>query len=493
MTERDHELSVLAYLVQHPDTYYTYGDRLKDFHFGYSPAKAIYVLLARVVKKFDRMPTRAELAHLCKTRLAGKTSVAVVAKILQDVESIYTMDVSEVTGEVIAHFATRRELTNLAQQIMAESDPERLLENLPSFQQSLDSVHMLSARDTNLGIFPFSEAALKNPLGYVAELYGGDPLPLGYPRLDKKLLGGLRNSELGIILAATGVGKTLFLLHVALGAALRRKNVIYYAYDNSQAEMLERSYSNVSGVPISDEKEENVYRDAIVKGLRGVHNEHFLLVPQPAHSMSVKDIYRHAKKAKKHFERVDLAEGIDPAEAGKIHLIVVDYGDLLIPTAKYREYHLVLGEVFNQISGVAQRLNVPILTATQGNRESLSAETVTMGNLANSYMKAWTASFIAALCQTDDEYQAGAMRLAVVKVRRPENHYIVPLRVCYQNMRIYEDPNAELTRIAGKGITKPINDNSPVPTNGKRRRKTTAEEDPAFDDLSLSLTSKHIG
>lgn len=451
-TARQQELLILAYFVQNPEAFYTYGDRVKDIHFDYSPAQAIFSLMRAVHHKYERLPTLVELTTIARRKLAGKTSVAVVSKILGDIEDVYSADVSEATGEHISSFVVRRELVRLSIDLQGEYDEEKVSEKLSQYQERLESIQLLTAKETGLGVFPFSKKALDNPLSYIEDLYGGEPVGFGFERLDAKMRGGMRPGELGIILAATGVGKTMFLLNIALHVAIKqRRNVVYYAFDNVLAEMLERVYSSVSGVEIDEEKDSTEYRSSILGGLGGDYNENFLLLPAPANSLTPKDIHRNLLKCQRIFYRNDIKKGVPEEEAGKIALVVIDYGDLVQSARQYKDYHLELGRVFDEFNGLAQRLNVPILTATQGNKESLGAEEVSLKNISYSYKKSWTASFVGALCQTDDEYQAGVLRLAVVKARRPEKNYIVPFRVNYRNMRVIEDERAEITYIKGGG------------------------------------------
>ena len=127
--------------------------------------------------------------------------------------------------------------------------------------------------------------------------------------------------------------------------------------------------------------------------------------------------------------------------------MIVDYGDLIRAGRSFKEYRLELKDVFEELTSLAKRENVPVLTATQGNRESLSKETVTLKELAESFAKAWPASFVATLCQTQAERKMGQMRMAVVKARRPECNYVVPLLVDYKTMRLADNEDAEVRGI----------------------------------------------
>lgn len=794
-----HERSIITYLVHRPDALYTYGDVLQQVRYDYPPAQAIFSLIIEAWGRYKQVPTREEMASLVKRAAVGRNWPEVVAdQILQEVDLIYEGDATDISGEFISHFVVAKESEKLVEDL-TRSSPDRLLKDIPYHIDKLEELQLLGARESELGIFPFSESVLNNMETYIEELYGGCPLPFGIGRLDDRMRGGLRPGEMGIIAASTGVGKqhprdtnvltpqgwmqigslrvgdyvigsdgsstkvtgihpqgvkdnywvefsdhsrveagddhlwtvgfkqinsskkhvntkyivlttkqlrerpvieylrcdglhtvkkdlstvplylpmlsapvkfspqdslpispylmgallanggltygvklsvnrkdadeiafrlttdkvqfcrrdyptvtefgisgirgilrrlglacpsrdkfiprlymsaspqdrqallhgmmdgdgsisptgnrvsyyttskqlaydirelveglggiaslsaydrshhdkpteykvrlrlprwvtpfsnlrkagaykpgrcagpcrtvksitysrtvesvcitvdapdslyltehciithnSLYLLNVGLHLTnTLGKRVIYYAFDNTQAEMLERMYAITSRRSISEPDEGNVRRQHVYAHIGSPH-ERFLLKDYPPNSITTTDLIRHVKKVKNMLRVRDMKAGVPEEEAGKLDYVIVDYGDLIRAGRSFKEYRLELKDVFEELTSLAKRENIPVLTATQGNRESLSKETVTLKELAESFAKAWPASFVATLCQTQAERKMGQMRLAVVKARRPDCNYVVPLLVDYKTMRLADNEDVEIRGI----------------------------------------------
>jgi replicative DNA helicase len=442
-----HERSVITYLVHRPDSLYTYADVLQGVRYDYPPAQAIFSLIIEAWNRYRQIPTHEEMASLVNRAAVGRNWPDVVTQqVLEEVDLVYTGDATDVSGEFIAHFVVAKEAERLAEDL-SRSAPDRLLRDIPAHIDKLEELQLLGARESELGIFPFSEPVLNNMEAYIEELYGGDPMPFGIGRLDERMRGGLRPGEMGIIAASTGTGKSLTLLNVGLHLTHSLgKRVIYYAFDNTQAEMLERMYAITSRRSISEPDEGNVRRQHIYANIGSPH-ERFLLKDYPPNSITTTDLLRHVKKVKNMLRVRDMRAGIQEDKAGRLDYVIVDYGDLIRAGRSFKEYRLELKDVFEELTSLAKRENVPVLTATQGNRESLSKETVTLKELAESFAKAWPASFVATLCQTQAERKMGQMRMAVVKARRPECNYVVPLLVDYKTMRLADNEDAEVRGI----------------------------------------------
>lgn len=474
-----HERSIITYLVHRPDALYTYGDVLQQVRYDYPPAQAIFSLIIEAWGRYRQVPTHEEMASLVKRAASGRNWPDVVAgQILQEVDLIYSGDATDVSGEFISHFVVAKESEKLVEDL-TRSSPDRLLKDIPYHIDKLEELQLLGARESELGIFPFSEPILNSMETYIEELYGGDPMPFGIGRLDDRMRGGLRPGEMGIIAASTGVGKSLMMLNVGLHLSNNLgKRVIYYAFDNTQAEMLERIYAITSRRSISEPDEGNVRRQHIYAHIGSPH-ERFLLKDYPPNSITTTDLIRHVKKVKNMLRARDMRAGIPEESAGKLDYVIVDYGDLIRAGRSFKEYRLELKDVFEELTSLAKRENIPVLTATQGNRESLSKETVTLKELAESFAKAWPASFVATLCQTQAERKMGQMRMAVVKARRSDCNYVIPLLVDYKTMRVADNEDVEVRGIDDatpqgySGPTKPCRTAKITDDTIRALRKTT--------------------
>ena len=79
-----------------------------------------------------------------------------------------------------------------------------------------------------------------------------DKIPFDLEYFDKITKGGLPNKTLNIALAGTGVGKSLFMCHVASSVLLQGKNVLYITLEMAEEKIAERIDANLLNVPIQD-------------------------------------------------------------------------------------------------------------------------------------------------------------------------------------------------------------------------------------------------
>ena len=79
-----------------------------------------------------------------------------------------------------------------------------------------------------------------------------DKIPFDLEYFNKITKGGLPNKTLNIALAGTGVGKSLFMCHVASAALLQGRNVLYITMEMAEEKIAERIDANLLNVPIQD-------------------------------------------------------------------------------------------------------------------------------------------------------------------------------------------------------------------------------------------------
>jgi predicted ATP-dependent serine protease len=82
-----------------------------------------------------------------------------------------------------------------------------------------------------------------------------DPISTGWPRMDEIVKGGLGKSELGVVVAPTGAGKSMVLVHLATQALLKGKTVVYYTLELKDTVVGQRFDCCISDVPLQEHKE----------------------------------------------------------------------------------------------------------------------------------------------------------------------------------------------------------------------------------------------
>ena len=231
------------------------------------------------------------------------------------------------------------------------------------------------------------------------ELITRNPMSTGWSRMDEICKGGLGNSELGVVIAPTGAGKSMVLVHLATQAILQGKTVVYYTLELKDTVVGQRFDCCITDVPLQEHRDRQKEIISKVKDLDGT----LIIKEYPTKSASVQTLKNHIEKLRK--------RGIEP------DMVLVDYADLLRPVRSSGEKRHELEETYEGLRGLAQTYEFPIWTASQTNRGGLNAEVITMEAISEAFNKCFVADFIFSLSRTVEDKQSNKGRLFVAKNR----------------------------------------------------------------------------
>ena len=231
------------------------------------------------------------------------------------------------------------------------------------------------------------------------ELVSRDPTSTGWSRMDEIIKGGLGKSELGVVVAPTGAGKSMVLVHLATQAILQGKTVVYYTLELKDTVVGQRFDCCITDVPLQEHIQRQKEIISKVKDLEGT----LIIKEYPTKNASVQTLKNHIEKLRK--------RGIEP------DMILVDYADLLRPVRSSSEKRHELEETYEGLRGLAQTYQIPCWTASQTNRGGLNAEVITMESISEAFNKCFVADFIFSLSRTVQDKQANKGRLFVAKNR----------------------------------------------------------------------------
>lgn len=431
---REQELRSLAYLLHEPSSMYLFSGRLTEQCFLYPPARALYSVLSHAFREHNQFPNLDEAEALLREYATQqKVPIIVLQQWLADCRWVYfySLEVTESTGESLRKFVLSREVQQFKEELLKKS-PDEILESIPELRARLESIQSLGG-STTTAYCPFSSEYLDSRLKSVGSLYGGVTVPTGFPRLDERLLGGLRPGEYGFVIAAPGVGKTLFLLNVAMHNVRNGRRVYYFALDNTEQEMDERLFAHVSGIPIGSPRDYSTWRERVLQC--GIEDR-LCMFKFPPNSVNTHDIVRALRQ--------------ESLRTGPPSLVIVDYADRIRSGRRYADWWVEQREIFDDLCAIAETENVPILSASQGNRRSLTSESVHMEHVAGAHAKLFGASHVWALSCTAEERNIGRRRLIVLKARRPECNYIIPMLCNTLLMRIVEDDGEPVSSVGAR-------------------------------------------
>ena len=235
------------------------------------------------------------------------------------------------------------------------------------------------------------------------------PIPTGIDGLDNLLKGGVGRGELGMILAPTGVGKSTILSKFANTAANHGYNVVQIFFEDTVQQIKQKHITVWSGLSSEEqlESEENKqfaiskYKEAITK--EGFGTIKFIKMQNG--NTTVGDIKRKLLKLQSQGLRIDM--------------VILDYVDCLIAERNkgYDEEWKGEGGIIRQLDSLSSDMNFALWTASQGNRNSISADIVNIDDMGGSIKKAQTAHIILSIAKTLEQKEGKRANMTLVKSR----------------------------------------------------------------------------
>ena len=250
------------------------------------------------------------------------------------------------------------------------------------------------------------------------EIKARDPIATGWDEIDGLLQGGLGNGELGVVIAPTGAGKSMALVHLGTQAMKAGKTVVHYTLELQDTSIGIRYDSCVTGVSLS---ELHSFKEMIYEKVQEIKGK-LIIKEYPTKSATTQTIKTHLEKLKQKDIKVDM--------------ILVDYGDLLKPVITTREKRHDLESIYEELRAIAQEVKCPVWTASQTNRSGLNAEVITMESISEAYSKCFVADFIVSVSRTIDDKNNDTGRLFVAKNRFGPDGIIYPAKMDLARVKI---------------------------------------------------------
>ena len=240
----------------------------------------------------------------------------------------------------------------------------------------------------------------------------------GWKHVDELTKGGLGRGELGVVIAPTGAGKSMVLVHLGTQAIKDGKNVVHYTLELSDTMIALRYDSCVTEVPLKDLF---VFKEHIYENVQDLDGG-LIIKEYPTKSASTKTLENHLERLRQRNFKVDL--------------ILVDYGDLLKPSVIRKEKRIELESIYEELRAIAQKNDCPVWTASQTNRSGLNAEVITMESISEAFNKCFVADFIFSVSRTIDDKNANTGRMFIAKNRFGPDGLVYPLFMDTSNVNI---------------------------------------------------------
>ena len=235
--------------------------------------------------------------------------------------------------------------------------------------------------------------------------------PTPWDIINELMQGGLGAGELGVIVAPAGIGKTWVLSAMGAYAISQKLNVVHYTLELNEAYVglrYDSIFSGFEGQNLKYHKEEVMERIFKLDGKLTIKY-------YPTKSCTVNTLSAHLKKAMTFGEKIDM--------------VIVDYADIMRDIHKTSEMRHALGNIYEDLRGMAGEFQIPIWTASQANRSALDEDVIEASRVAESYAKVMVADFVMSLSRKIEDKIGNTGRFHVIKNRFGPDGLTYPARI----------------------------------------------------------------
>jgi archaellum biogenesis ATPase FlaH len=274
--------------------------------------------------------------------------------------------------------------------------------------------------------------------------------------------GGLPTKTLNIALAGTGVGKSLFMCHVAGSCLSQGQNVLYITMEMAEERIAERIDANLLNIDLNE-----------LQTMTKVDYERkFKVLQNKAHGKLIIKEYPTASASSLHFRallsELHLKKNFVP------DIIFIDYLNICasarIKAGGSVNSYTYIKSIAEELRGLAVEHNVPIVSATQTTRSGFSNSDVGLEDTSESFGLPATADFMFALITTEELQQLNQIMVKQLKNRYsdPNDNKRFVVGVDRAKMRLYDaEPSAQADITDSGQVKKDV----PLNTFGNREKK----------------------
>jgi replicative DNA helicase len=301
-----------------------------------------------------------------------------------------------------------------------------------------------------------------------------------YHRLEEKIAfdldmfnkitkGGLSKKTLNVCLAGTGVGKSLFMCHVAASTLMQGKNVLYITMEMAEERIAERIDANLLNIAMDELKviDKEIYNNRVDKISKKTHGK--LIIKE----------YPTASAHAGHFR--GLLEELKTKKKFSPDMVIIDYLNICSSSrmkqgANVNSYTYIKS-IAEELRGLAVEYAVPILSATQTTRSGFSNTDVELTDTSESFGLPATVDFMFALISSEELEGLSQLLVKQLKNRYGDPSYFKKfvIGVDRSKMKLYNVEASAQSGISesGQEDDRPVFDKSDF---GKRIKSEAFED-----------------
>jgi|TARA_B110000093_G_C12938645_1_gene397015 replicative DNA helicase len=450
LTNQTIERTALSNLVSNEEYCRKVLPFIKADYFAVKEERVVFEEITSFVDKYRKMPTKISLEIEVESRQdlteTEHNKIVEIIKTLDstDVDMDWLVDTTE-------KFCKDKAIYNAIVDgisIIDGKDKNRGADAIPSLLTDALAVSF----DNAVGHDYFDDSASRFDFYHKIE----ERIPFDLEFFNKITKGGLPQKTLNIALAGTGVGKSLFMCHMAANCLSQGKNVLYITLEMAEERIAERIDANLLNVSMEDlhDLPKTMFENKIKKIQKKTNGQ--LIIKE----------YPTASAHSAHFR--GLIKELSIKKSFKPDMIFIDYLNICASSrlkgASQVNSYTYIKSIAEELRGLAVETNVPIMSATQTTRSGFGSTDIGLEDTSESFGLPATADFMFALI-SNEELDA----LNQIVVKQLKNRYNDPtmnkrfvLGIDRSKMRLYDVDNKEQEDLVDSG-----QDDEPVFDKGK--------------------------
>ncbi len=379
---------------------------IKEEYFDILSERIVFQEIHKFVMEYDNIPTKSVLNIEIEKRKdisddVYQQSIQIVDELTQEkLDKQWLMDTTEKWCKDRAVYLALLESVKIAD----GKDKTRTKDSIPSILSDALAVSF----DDHIGHDYIYDAESRYDFYHKKE----DTTPFDLDLFNKITKGGLPNKTLNIALAGTGVGKSLFMCHVASSVLLQGRNVLYITLEMAEERIAERIDANLLNVNIQDIRDlpKSTYETKLYNLSKKTQGK-LIIKEYPTASA-------HVGHFKSLLNDLALKKGFRP------DIIFIDYLNICA-SSRYKgtlvNSYTYVKAIAEELRGLAVECNVPIVSATQTTRSGYGSSDVELTDTSESFGLPATADFMFALISTEELEE-----LNQIMVKQLKNRYNDP-------------------------------------------------------------------
>lgn len=399
---------------------YKYANNIIDIiKAEYFTDETLRLIVAEIKDAFDERDVIPDIDSL-KARLANRND-SEVTKLFIDATinqiSALTQNDFEEIQDTGMKFCKQQELKKSVREIQEIIDRG----NLDDYDKCEDilkrALEVGSSKDDGISVFYDLDSVLSEDFR--------SPIRTGIHGLDRRMNGGLAKGELGVVLAPFGVGKTTMITKIANTAFNDGLKVLQIFFEDLPKVIQRKHISCWSGIELNSlgEKENRPLIDEILTE-KNDSGGSLMLKKFPSDGTTIPTIRQYVRKL--------TAQGMKP------DVILLDYIDCVSPSKSYDSEWSGEGAIMRQYETLLSEFDIAGWTAVQGNRGSITAETVNSSMIGGSIKKGQIGHFIVSIAKTLEQKETGRANMAILKSRFGIDGIVFP-DILFDNAKIQID------------------------------------------------------